>query len=150
MKIKPHPIDVHVGKRTKLQRRRLGMSRARLGDLLGVSHHQVQKYEHGTNRIGSSRLHELGQILNVPVSYFFDDEFGLQIPDTAENLHPALPEGADALNAGMDGIQATDHGETLRLLQVYYQITDLHVRKRLLELVKSLGRMEVVSDDADD
>src|ERR687896_162580 len=73
MVARPNPIDVHVGKRLRLRRTLLGMSQERLGELLGLTFQQVQKYERGVNRIGSSRLYELGQILDVPVSFFFDD-----------------------------------------------------------------------------
>ena len=73
MAVSPNPIDVHVGKRLRLRRTLLGMSQERLGERLGLTFQQVQKYERGANRIGSSRLFELGQILDVPVSFFFDD-----------------------------------------------------------------------------
>jgi transcriptional regulator with XRE-family HTH domain len=73
MAASPNPIDVHVGKRLRLRRTLLGMSQERLGESLGLTFQQVQKYERGANRIGSSRLFELGQILDVPVSFFFDD-----------------------------------------------------------------------------
>ena len=81
MASKPNPIDVHVGRRLRLRRTLLGMSQERLGELLGLTFQQVQKYERGVNRIGSSRLFELGQILDVPVSFFFDD-----LPDAASAL----------------------------------------------------------------
>ena len=70
---KPNPIDVHVGSRVRLRRTLLGMSQEKLGDALGLTFQQVQKYERGANRIGSSRLYKLSQILDVPVSFFFDD-----------------------------------------------------------------------------
>ena len=73
MATKPNPIDIHVGKRLRLRRTLLGMSQERLGELLGLTFQQVQKYERGVNRIGSSRLFELGQILDVPIAFFFDD-----------------------------------------------------------------------------
>ncbi len=85
MASKPNPIDIHVGKRLRLRRTLLGMSQERLGELLGLTFQQVQKYERGANRIGSSRLFELGQILDVPVSFFFDD-----LPDEAAG-RPATP-----------------------------------------------------------
>ena len=80
MAASPNPIDVHVGKRLRLRRTLLGMSQERLGELLGLTFQQVQKYERGVNRIGSSRLFELGQILDVPVSFFFDDLPGRHAP----------------------------------------------------------------------
>lgn len=147
---KPHPVDIHVGKRVKLQRTLLGMSQDRLGDLLGVTCQQVLKYERGTNRIGSSRLYKLGQVLNVPVSFFFDDMVGRRLPDTDQDPLQALAEDAEAFRPAMDDIQIMERSETLRLIRAYYQITNLRARKRLFELVISLGRLEADSDVADD
>ena len=70
---KPNPIDVHVGTRVRLRRTLLGMSQEKLGDALGLTFQQVQKYERGANRIGASRLYDLSHVLDVPVSFFFDD-----------------------------------------------------------------------------
>ena len=84
MSDKPNPIDVHVGRRLRLRRTLLGMSQERLAQLLGLTFQQIQKYERGVNRIGSSRLYELGQILDVPISFFFDDMAeGGHAPDAA-------------------------------------------------------------------
>ena len=147
---KPHSIDVHVGKRVKLQRRLLGMSQDRLADLLGVTCQQVLKYERGINRIASSRLYELGQALDVPVSFFFDDMVCRQLPDIVQDPLPGLAEGSEAFHPGTDDIQIIESSESLKLIRAYYQITDLRVRKRLFELIKSLGKFEAVSDVADD
>ncbi len=70
---KPNPIDIHVGSRVKLRRTLLGMSQEKLGEAIGLTFQQVQKYERGANRIGASRLFELSKVLDVPVSFFFDD-----------------------------------------------------------------------------
>ena len=70
---KPDPIDVYVGGRVRMRRTLLGMSQGRLGDGLGLTFQQVQKYERGANRIGSSRLYRLSRLLDVPVSFFFDE-----------------------------------------------------------------------------
>lgn len=136
----PNPIDTHVGKRLRLRRTLLGMSQERLGDLLGLTFQQVQKYERGVNRIGSSRLFELGQILDVPVSFFFDD-----LP---EGDGP-LPLGAPGLaeeRAGFDHEEVDrlplDKRETLELVRAYYRIGDPSVRKRLFELAKALANLD--------
>ncbi len=68
----PNPIDKHVGSRVRMRRMMLGMSQEKLGDALGLTFQQVQKYEKGTNRIGASRLQQISQILQVPVSFFFE------------------------------------------------------------------------------
>src|SRR5271154_3437980 len=70
---KPNPIDVHVGNRVRLRRTLLGMSQEKLGEAIGLTFQQVQKYERGANRIGASRLFDLSRVLDVPVSFFFDD-----------------------------------------------------------------------------
>lgn len=69
----PHPVDVHVGARLRLRRTILGMSQTKLGTALGLTFQQVQKYERGQNRMGASRLYECAKILDMPVSFFFDD-----------------------------------------------------------------------------
>src|ERR1700754_4090626 len=70
---RPSPIDVHVGSRIRLRRTLLGMSQERLGESLGLTFQQVQKYERGVNRVGASRLFDLSRVLDVPISFFFDD-----------------------------------------------------------------------------
>src|SRR5246127_5649896 len=70
---KPNPVDVHVGSRVRLRRTLLGMSQEKLGEAIGLTFQQVQKYERGANRIGASRLFDLSRVLDVPVEYFFDD-----------------------------------------------------------------------------
>src|SRR5690606_20390957 len=75
-KKKPNPIDVHVGSRIRLRRNMLGLSQEKLGENLGITFQQIQKYEKGTNRVGASRLQAISAILNVPVSFFFEDAPG--------------------------------------------------------------------------
>ena len=75
-KKQPNPIDIHVGSRVRLRRMMLGMSQERLGESLGITFQQIQKYEKGTNRIGASRLQHIARVLSVPVSFFFEDAPG--------------------------------------------------------------------------
>src|SRR5512145_1807794 len=93
---KPNPIDVHVGSRVRLRRTLLGMSQEKLGEAIGLTFQQVQKYERGANRIGSSRLFDLARVLDVPVSYFFEDMApGVQdkTPSKLMGLaHPPAPD----------------------------------------------------------
>ena len=77
---KPSPIDVHVGSRVRLRRNMLGLSQEKLGGAIGLTFQQVQKYERGANRIGASRLHDLSHVLDVPVSFFFDDMDPVRAP----------------------------------------------------------------------
>src|SRR5216684_737109 len=80
---RPSPIDVHVGSRIRLRRTLLGLSQERLGDALGLTFQQVQKYERGANRVGASRLFDLSRVLDVPISYFFD-EMSLGVASAAQ------------------------------------------------------------------
>lgn len=145
MASKPNPIDVHVGRRLRLRRTLLGMSQERLGELLGLTFQQVQKYERGVNRIGSSRLFELGQILDVPVSFFFDDlpeAAGGALPGTFGGyLAPGLAEERATFEHDDDTLPL-DKRETLELVRAYYRIGDPAVRKRLFELAKALANLE--------
>lgn len=126
----PHPIDIHVGSRVKLRRNYLGMSQEKLGKAIGLTFQQVQKYEKGTNRVGASRLFELSQVLSVPVSYFY--------------------EGAPTFGTGIGLEEETDSyepdpmskRETLDLIRAYYSIEDKTVRKRILDLVRSMSNSQ--------
>lgn len=75
-KKKPNPIDIHVGSRVRLRRNMLGMSQEKLGEHLGITFQQIQKYEKGTNRVGASRLQAIASVLKVPVAFFFEDAPG--------------------------------------------------------------------------
>ena len=131
---RPNPIDVHVGSRVRLRRTLLGMSQEKLGDAIGLTFQQVQKYERGANRIGSSRLFDLSRVLDVPVSFFFDD-MPAEITDLSKN-------GNKGLSAASTEAYATDplaKRETLELVRAYYQIDEPTVRKRLFDLAKALA-----------
>jgi transcriptional regulator with XRE-family HTH domain len=136
---KPNPIDAHVGARVRLRRTLLGMSQEKLGASLGLTFQQVQKYERGANRIGASRLYDLSRVLDVPISFFFDD-MPEDLPAKAPRRMAGLAEEPDL------GYEADPMAkrETLELVRAYYKIEDERVRKRLFELTKSLAKM--VSD----
>jgi len=135
----PNPVDIHVGSRVRLRRTLLGMSQKKLGNALGLTFQQIQKYERGANRIGSSRLFLLSRILDVPVSFFFDD----MAPEVASGQ----PDFAEAAQANFDQDDLAKR-ETLELVRAYYKITDADVRKRLFDLVKAVG--DQVLEDVDD
>ena len=131
---KPNPIDVHVGTRVRLRRTLLGMSQEKLGDALGLTFQQVQKYERGANRIGASRLYDLSRVLDVPVSFFFDDI-------KAETVEAA--QGEPGLREPANGGYEPDpmmRRETLELVRAYYKITDPHIRRRFFDLAKALAK----------
>jgi transcriptional regulator with XRE-family HTH domain len=138
---RPSPIDIHVGTRIRLRRTMMGMSQERLGEALGLTFQQVQKYERGSNRVGASRLFDLSRVLDVPISFFFDD-----MPETLAGNGVGLTTSlagrrsyafAEPQEGFGDDIMS--RRETLDLVRAYYRITDSAVRKRVLDLVKSLA-----------
>ena len=136
---RPSPVDVHVGARIRLRRTLLGMSQERLGDALGLTFQQVQKYERGVNRVGASRLFDLSRILDVPISFFYDNMPGGQ-PGTTVSPSSAVAgfaEGQEAYGGTTDEVMSKR--ETLEMVRAYYRIPDPVVRKRLFELMKSMG-----------
>ncbi len=137
---RPSPIDVHVGSRIRLRRTLLGMSQERLGEALGLTFQQVQKYERGVNRVGASRLFDLSRVLDVPISFFFDD-----MPDSlANSLGTPLNRRPTGFTETPDGFgdDTLSRRETLELVRAYYRITDPAVRKRVFDLIKSMGPAE--------
>lgn len=135
--VRPRPVDSHVGARVRLRRTMLGMSQEKLGHAIGLTFQQVQKYERGTNRIGSSRLYELSKVLDVPVSFFFDDmpaeieaTVGVHKPMSLDENRPEYE--ADTLAKR----------ETLELVRAYYRIKSPKVRKRVFELTKTLAKAD--------
>lgn len=132
---KPNPIDIHVGGRIRERRIILGMSQAKLGEALGLTFQQVQKYERGTNRVGSSRMFVLARTLDVPIAYFFE---GMGSGKNARSL------SAPATN-GTDDQDPMARRETLELVRAYYKIVDPRVRKRLFEMTKAIGATGAVS-----
>ena len=133
----PNPVDIHVGSRVRLRRTLLGLSQEKLGEAVGLTFQQIQKYERGANRIGASRLFEFSRILDVPVSFFFDD-----MAERAKVGEGQAAVGlADQPQAALEPDPLTRR-ETLELVRAYYRIGDPQVRKRLFELAKSLGTSE--------
>ena len=136
-KSSPDPVDIHVGARVRLRRTLLGMSQEKLGKALGLTFQQVQKYERGANRIGSSRLFQLSRILDVPVSFFFDE----MAPETTRKA-----DGMAEVNKQVFEIDKLSRRETLELVRAYYKITDPAVRKKIFEMVKAVGNSAIGSN----
>ncbi len=133
---KPNPIDVHVGGRVRLRRTLMGMSQERLGEAIGLSFQQVQKYERGANRIGASRLWDLSRVLECPISFFFEEMGDDTASASPRNLNVETPDIEPAENDPMA------KRETLELVRAYYRIKDYHVRRRIYKLAKSLATTE--------
>ncbi len=130
----PNPVDVHVGIRVRLRRTLLGMTQTGLGDAIGLTFQQVQKYERGVNRIGSSRLYDLARVLEVPINFFFD-EMPKDVATKYGGVSRGMAEGAEEFDPDI-----VSKRETLELVRAYYKIENPQVRKRLFEMVKALGK----------
>ena len=131
----PHPIDVHVGARVYLRRNQLGLTLMTLAKAVGVTYQQLQKYESAVNRVGASRLFNLGRALDVPVSFFFED------------LSPAAAGGGKRRTRGLSEAPAAvlepdslSKRETVELIRAYYRVADPKLRKRALDLLQALGK----------
>ena len=122
----PNPIDVHVGSRMRMRRMMLGLSQEKLGESLGISFQQVQKYEKGTNRIGAGRLQGIATTLEVPVSYFYEDLPG---QEQASGFSEEGLSYVSALLTTQDGMDLT---------QAFLQINNPKLRRRVVELVKGI------------
>lgn len=134
----PNPVDIHVGARVRLRRTLLGISQEKLGEAIGLTFQQVQKYERGMNRIGASRLWDLSRVLDVPVQFFYDD-----MPDDVAGQSPMLRAGLAEPPA--EPYQEADpmaKRETLELIRAYYRVKDPLVRKRIFELCKSMANAD--------
>ena len=129
----PNPVDVHVGGRVRQRRLLLRMSQTNLGDALGLTFQQVQKYESGANRVGASRLFHLSQILDVSIEYFFGD-----MPADVAAKSPAHWRSS-VKKPVSDELDPMAKRETLELVRAYYRIPDFKVRKRLFELAKAVA-----------
>ena len=134
----PNPVDIHVGAQVRLRRNQNSMSQEKLGDAVGLTFQQIQKYERGANRIGASRLFEFSKILDVPIAFFFDD-----IPEDVLVASQAATAARAVDTLGPDAFAGSGdpevRRETMEMVQAYYQIAEPGVRKRLYELVKAMS-----------
>jgi transcriptional regulator with XRE-family HTH domain len=123
---RPNPTDVYVGSRVRMRRKMLGLSQEKLGEKLGITFQQIQKYEKGTNRVGASRLQAIAEVMEVPVSYFFPD--------------PASPDARGLQEEGasfMMDFMSTAEG--LELSRAFVRIRSPKIRRKVLELVRALA-----------
>jgi transcriptional regulator with XRE-family HTH domain len=130
----PNPIDKHVGSRVRMRRMMLGMSQEKLGDALGLTFQQVQKYEKGSNRIGASRLQQIALILQVPVAFFFE---GAPAPPGREGF------GEAPSPAYVTDFLATTDG--LSLVKAFMRIPSPKLRRRIVDLVEEMAGGETTS-----
>jgi transcriptional regulator with XRE-family HTH domain len=131
---KRHPVDVHAGERVRLRRKLLGMTQTGLGDALGLSFQQVQKYERGVNRIGASRLLAIARVLDVSIEYFFED-----MPPEVAAIPSATKGRGKAKKLPIAEPDLMVKRETLVFVRAYYKIEDAEVRKGVYQLTKAMG-----------
>lgn len=145
----PNPIDVHVGSRVKLRRTLLGLSQEKLGEAIGLTFQQVQKYERGLNRIGASRLFDISKVLEVPIGFFFEEMNDGVAERSPRKLCCAVGLAEEPANFHYDPMSKR---ETLELVRAYYKIQDRTVARKVFELVKSLAKScgYDVENDEDD
>ena len=129
-KKQPNPIDIHVGGRIRLRRTMMGMSQEKLGEQLGITFQQVQKYEKGTNRVGASRLQNIAAILGVPVSFFFEDAPGDSVTSEVGGMNESSSSYVVNFLSSAEGLQ---------LNRAFVRISDPKVRRRIIDLVKALA-----------
>ena len=127
---KPNAVDIHVGNRVRQRRTLMGLSQERLASALDLTFQQVQKYERGANRIGAGRLYELARALEVPVTFFFDE-----MGDGQQDVTGGVAEDAPSPYQADPMTQR----ETLLLVRAYYAIPDTAVRRRMLDLMRSMA-----------
>jgi len=133
-----NPIDKHVGERVRMRRMLLGMSQERLGEKLGLTFQQVQKYEKGVNRIGASRLFDLAQVLGVPIQYFYDSM------SSAVSGHVSAPGFADKPGDTYvaDFLSSRD---SVELNKAFARITDARIRRSIVDMVRSIAGEDVTT-----
>ena len=129
----PNPTDKHVGSRVRMRRMMLGMSQEKLGDALGLTFQQVQKYEKGTNRIGAGRLQQIAGILQVQVAFFFEGNRLAPPAGASGNPDAHLPSFMDEFIASRDGIS---------IAQAFTTIADPKLRRRIVDLVEQIAENE--------
>jgi transcriptional regulator with XRE-family HTH domain len=129
---RPNPIDVHVGSRVRFRRMLLGMSQEKLGEKLGLTFQQVQKYEKGINRIGASRLFDLAQVLGVSVQFFYEEAPAAETSQLATEGPAEKPDE----NSIVEFLRSRDG---LELNRAFVRISDVKARRAIVELVRSLA-----------
>lgn len=130
----PNPIDIHVGRRVRQRRKTLGVTQERLAEDLGLTFQQVQKYERGANRVSASKLYEIAKSLRTSIAYFFE---GLADPSTAYDI-PGMAEPSS--EQFVTEFLMTPEG--LELAELFPKIRKARVRRRILDLVRSMAEEE--------
>jgi len=131
----PNPVDKYVGSRVRMRRIMLGMSQEKLGEALGLTFQQIQKYEKGTNRVGASRIQQIAEVLQVPVSFLFEGG-------------PTSSAGRDTFDEGTSPAYVSDFlatSEGLALTRAFTRIGDSKLRRSIVDLVEQIAAREMAA-----
>lgn len=137
-----NPVDIHVGKRIQLRRKLLGLSQEKLGNMLGLTFQQVQKYERGKNRVGASRLWDISKVLNVPVSFFFS---GLTKEETDKS--PAALNGLKIEKEQEDVNDPLADNATIELITAFNKIKNPELKEGLRKAIIAAGKNAYLGKD---
>jgi len=129
----PHPVDIHVGQRIKLRRTLMGMTQGKLGEAIGLTFQQLQKYERGANRVSASKLWQMSEVLDVPVSFFFDD-----MPERVKEAFSGY-EGLSAESDVQEEHLTLHRRQSLSLVRVFGKVQDPTLRKKIISLVDAIA-----------
>ncbi len=137
----PNPIDVHVGNRIRLRRTLLGLSQEKLASLLGLTFQQVQKYERGMNRVGASRLWDIGKVLNVPIEFFYED-MDIDVAKQSPRMFSIPNNEAEFLEEEQNKFNddPMKRKETIELVKAYYKIPNRTAAKHLFDLIIAMSK----------
>lgn len=144
----PNPIDVHVGNRIRLRRTLLGLSQEKLASLLGLTFQQVQKYERGMNRVGASRLWDIGKVLEVPIGFFYED-----MDKGVANQSPRMFSMPDSTPSELNEDKVTldldpmHRQETIELVKAYYKIGNRKAAKHMFDLIVTMAKTTYNNDE---
>jgi transcriptional regulator with XRE-family HTH domain len=130
-----HPLDKHVGQKLKQRRLTMGLTQSSLGELVGMTFQQVQKYERGMNRIGASRLYEIASRLKVSLNYFFEN--APEVNTLQDNLPNSF--AANEQKAFENNIIDFNTRETAELIKAYYRVEDIRKRRKILDLIRAMA-----------
>jgi len=135
----PHPVDVHVGSQIKLRRTCMGITQGKLGEYINLTFQQIQKYERGANRVSASKLWQLGNVLDVPVSYFFQD-----MPNSVKEAFPG--DTGETAESDTPQQHLTLHRrQTLELVRTFGRVQDPVIRKRMIDVVRAIAESKAVN-----
>ncbi|MCP4393101.1 MAG: helix-turn-helix domain-containing protein [Alphaproteobacteria bacterium] len=129
----PNPIDIHVGERVRLRRTLLGLSQEKLGQAIGLTFQQIQKYERGLNRIGASRLWSISKVLDVPVNFFFEE---IKAEDVLDCAKIKGFDADDLVSKCSDPMRSI---KNMKLIRAFNRIADPNLANQMFDLIETMA-----------